>query len=63
MQGIENRFFLSNTLSYNPKRHSEKFEPLFHESMCALLSFRFFIKGLNNTQVREKLNIDVTYYY
>ena len=63
MQGIENRFSLSNTLSYDPKRHSGKFEPLFHESMCALLPFRFFIRGLNNTRVREKLNIDVTYYY
>ena len=63
MEGMEHRFFLLNTLSYDPNRHSGKFEPLFYESVYALLPFRFFIRGLNNTQVREKLNSDVTYYY
>ena len=51
MQEIENRFFLLNTLSYDPNLHSGKFESLFHESVCALLPFRFFITGLNKTQV------------
>ena len=39
MQGTENRLFLLNTLSYDPNLHSEKFESLFHESVCALLPF------------------------